>query len=82
MELKEVIGRRRSIRFIDSCSARALLRKSPMDAIQGSIWAGVAAANAAGVGKRANSAGVTLLTDASVAWAERMVAASNSWGAP
>ena len=48
---------------------------------KGAISSGEAAANAAGVGKRRNSAGVAALTLSSVACALRMVAASSSWGA-
>jgi hypothetical protein len=65
---------------IDSTTARALLRKKPVDRMYGSISVGVLAANAAGVGNRLNSAGVTLLTPTSVLCAERMVAMRSSCG--
>jgi len=60
---------------------RDLLRQKLMVRTKGSISAGDAAANAEIVGNARNSAGVALLTDASVACAERMVAISSSCGA-
>ncbi len=55
-------------------SALVFCRKNPVDWTSRSISAAGAAASAAGVGKRAKSAGVTMLTRSSVHCAERIVA--------
>ena len=59
-------------------SERAFWLWKPVGKIAFAISPSSASANAAGVGKRANSSGVTMLTRASVHWAERIVATSSS----
>ena len=59
---------------------RALLRKNPVETIIGSTASGSTAASARASGYFANSAGVTMLTRASVDCAERIVAISSSNG--
>ena len=56
---------------------RVLARKNPVDRTSSSTCSGLAAASDAASGYAAKSAGVTMLTRASVLWADRMVAASN-----
>ena len=58
----------------------AFERKKPVERIRSSSSLRSAAASACGVGKRANSAGMTRLTRSSVHWADRMVATSSSKG--
>ena len=58
----------------------ALLWKNPVGRISASSTAGLAAASARACGNRSKSAGVTMLTRASVHCAERIVATSNSYG--
>ena len=59
-----------------------MLRKNPSEWMISATSSGEAAAMAAGVGKAANSCGVTLFTAASVHWADSTTATVSSKGVP